>query len=121
MKTTSLLALATLLLPAGAAAQDPAHTDGDKYKVLLDNQHVRVLEYTDRPGERTHLHRHPAFVVYALGPFQRALHFPDGRVARREFKAGDVLYSGGEMHVGENVGTTPTRVLMVEIKDPRQP
>ena len=109
--------LVAMLLAAGAAGtEDPAVTDGDKYRVLLDNEHVRVLEYTDQPGERTHVHRHPAFVIYALAPFERTLTLADGRVLRRRFAAGDVMYSGGETHVGENVGTTPTRVLMVELK-----
>ncbi len=30
--------------------------------------------------------------------------------------AGDAMYSAGETHIGENVGSTPTQVLMVEIK-----
>jgi quercetin dioxygenase-like cupin family protein len=118
MNATRVLACsaAALLLVAAARAQDPAQTDGDKYKVLLDNEQVRVLEYSDLPGQRTHEHRHPAFVVYALAPFKRQLRLADGRVLTREFKAGDVLYSPGETHIGENVGTTATRVLMVEIK-----
>jgi hypothetical protein len=37
----------------------------------------------------------------------------------REFKAGDVMYSAGEVHIGENIGTTPTHVLLVEIKGAR--
>ena len=39
-------------LPAHAA--DPLHTDGDKYKVRFENDRVRVLEYSDKPGDRTH-------------------------------------------------------------------
>jgi hypothetical protein len=34
----------------------------------------------------------------------------------REFKAGDVLYSDEQVHVGENVGATPTHVITVEMK-----
>lgn len=116
-RATTLLCL---LLPCLAQAQDPVHSDGDKYKVLLENAQVRVLSYTDQPGERTHLHQHPAFVVYALAPFKRRLTLADGRVMVREFKAGDVMYSAGEQHVGENIGTTPTQVLMVELKAPPQ-
>ena len=39
----------TVLLGASldATAQDAANTDGDKYKVVLDNAQVRVLEYRD--------------------------------------------------------------------------
>lgn len=111
--------LALLLLAAApmfALAQDATATDPDKYRLLLENDQVRVLEYRDRPGERTHEHRHPAFVVIALGPFKRRLHLPDGRSMVREFKAGEVMYSEAQTHAGENVGTTPTHVIMVELK-----
>jgi quercetin dioxygenase-like cupin family protein len=112
----------TLLLTAvsGAAAlahaQDPVLTDGDKYRPLLDNPCVRVLEYRDRPGDKTQAHRHPAFVLYAVGPCKRKLHLSDGQVLAREFKAGDVMWSPAQTHVGENVGDTPTHVLIVEAK-----
>lgn len=111
--------LALLLLAAApglALAQDATATDPDKYKLLLENDQVRVLEYRDRPGERTREHRHPAFVVIALEPFRRRLHLPDGRSMVREFKAGEVMYSDAQTHVGENVGNTPTHVIMIELK-----
>lgn len=113
----TLLALTCMAAAAPAVrAADPVATDGDKYRVLLDNERVRVLAYTDQPGDKTQAHEHPAFVVYALAPFKRRLHLPDGRSLVREFKAGDVLYSNGESHIGENVGTTPTQIIMVEMK-----
>ena len=116
MKRSLMLSLALLCLTRSALGHDPAVTDGDKYKVLMDNDRVRVLSYVDQPGEKTHQHKHPAFVVYATGSFKRRLTLADGRVMTREFKAGDVLYSNGETHIGENVGDTPTQVIMVEIK-----
>lgn len=119
LPTTALVLSALACAACASWAQDPAATDGDKYKVLLDNDRVRVLAYSDRPGERTLEHRHPAFVVYALAPFKRRLTLADGRQLEREFKAGDVLYSDGEAHIGENTGDTPTQVLMVEIKGAR--
>ena len=106
-----LMALGTV-----AHAHDPVHTDGDKYKVIFENERVRVLEYKDRPGEKTHQHRHPSFVLYALAPFKRRILLPDGKALVREFKAGDVLYSEAQTHIGENVGQTPTHVIMVEMK-----
>ncbi len=83
---------------------------------LLENEHVRVLEYRDMPGEKTHRHYHPAFVLYAQGPFKRTITLPDGKVIQREFKAGDVIYSDAQTHVGANTGDAPTHVIMVEIK-----
>lgn len=116
MKPSALILPVLLAMRAAFAQDDPTVTDGDKYRVLLENAQVRVLGYTDRPGERTHLHRHPAFVVMATAPFKRRLTLADGRTMVREFKAGDVLYSAGETHIGENVGDTPTQVILVELK-----
>ena len=110
------LGLGLALLVAGARAQDAVVTDGDKYKVMLENPCVRVLDYRDQPGEKTHQHHHPAFVLYALGPFERTITLPDGKVLRRSFKAGDVMWSDAQTHIGENIGTTPTHVLIVELK-----
>ena len=119
MNRLPTIALILSSLACTAWAQDPTATDGDKYKVLLDNDRVRVLAYNDRPGARTHQHRHPAFVVYALAPFKRRLTLADGRQVERDFKAGSVMYSDGETHIGENIGDTPTQVLMIEIKGAR--
>ncbi|MFZ0611492.1 MAG: hypothetical protein WAM73_04580 [Desulfobacterales bacterium] len=113
--------LALLLTATTVVAQDPVVTDGDKYKVLLENERVRVLEYRDLSGEQTHEHFHPAFVLYALAPFKRNIHLPDGKVLVREFKAGDVLFSEEQTHVGENIGSTPTHVIMVELKAAAKP
>ncbi len=106
---------ATLLMPC-AFAQDATQTDGDKYKTMLENECVRVLEYRDEPGDKTHQHHHPAFVLYALSSFERTLTLPDGKVLRRQFKAGDVMWSEAQTHIGENVGQTATHVLITELK-----
>ena len=114
----ALLAVA-LLSPRIAAAQDAARTDPDKYQVVLENERVRVLRYHDGPGQKTSLHSHPDLVLHALGPFKRRLHLKDGKSWEREFKAGEVVFVPAQVHVGENIGTTPTEVLIVELKEPR--
>jgi beta-alanine degradation protein BauB len=126
-KTTfSYRAVATLLgmtalgalsiISAIAKDLDPVETDGDKYKVRFENEQIRVLEYTDMPDTKTQEHHHPAFFLYALEPFRRKITLSGGKTIMREFKAGDVMWSQGQTHAGENVGTTPTHVLMVEMK-----
>jgi len=32
---------------------DPTCTDPDKYRVIFENDRVRVLEYSDLPGDKT--------------------------------------------------------------------
>jgi quercetin dioxygenase-like cupin family protein len=110
------LALVLALPISTALAADPAHTDGDKYKVRFENEKVRVLEYRDLPGQRTHQHDHPNFVVYALTSFKRKLFFADGREVIREFKAGDVMWQPPQTHIGENIGDVPTHIMMIELK-----
>ena len=109
-------AIAALVLSSAAHAHDPSKTDGDKYKVRFENDRVRVLEYTDKPGDKTVQHSHPAFVMYAVKPFKRKIELPDGKELMREFKAGDVMWSEAQTHIGENIGDVPTHGILIELK-----
>jgi beta-alanine degradation protein BauB len=99
-----------------AGADDPTVTDGDKYRVVLENERVRVLRYQDKPGDKTHPHHHVEFVLYALSPFRRRLIFADGSVRERDFSPGDAIWMPDQIHTGENIGTTDTDVIIVENK-----
>jgi beta-alanine degradation protein BauB len=116
LRRTAMVALASNVLCWGASAADPLDTDGDKYKLRFENDRVRVLEYRDLPGEKTKQHYHRPFVLFAITPFKRTVTLPDGKVLRREFKAGEMLQSEAQTHIGENVGDTPTHVLIIEMK-----
>src|SRR5512141_2751193 len=91
-------------------SQDPVVTDGDKYKVIFENDRVRVLEYRDSPGQRTSPHHHPDYVLCALGTFRRKFVLSDGREAVRDVRTGDVVWGKAHSHIGENVGSTDTYV-----------
>ena len=106
----------TALTTLSVLAQDAAVTDPDNYKVIFENDRVRELEYRDEPGAKTSMHSHPAFLVYALSTFDRRLTLPDGKVLNRHFEPGQVLFSEAQSHMGENVGTTATHIVMVELK-----
>jgi beta-alanine degradation protein BauB len=98
-------------------ANDPTETDPDKYKVVFENARVRVLEYRDRPGDRTSPHRHPDSVMYTLTSFERRLiHGEQHRDVQMD--AGRVNWLAAQEHSGENIGSTETHVLFVELKEP---
>ena len=97
-------------------SMDPAVTNPDHYKVVFENEHVRVLEYTDEPGDRTTLHEHPASVMYTLSSFRRRLVQGDNH-RDVELEAGRVNWLPAQQHLGENIGDTPTRALFVELKN----
>ena len=52
---------------------DPLVTDPERYRVIYENERIRVLEYTDAPGDRTHDHEHPDSFMYSLASFRRRL------------------------------------------------
>jgi quercetin dioxygenase-like cupin family protein len=98
-------------------ADDAVATDPDKYKVVLENERVRVLEYRDKPGEKTKMHTHPDFVLQAIAPFKRKLTLSNGKTMTREFKAGEIVWMNSQSHIGENIGETDTHVLITELKE----
>ena len=111
-----LLADAPPAPPPAVVPPDPTVTDPDKYKVVLDNERVRVIDYRDKPGDTTRQHHHKPFVLYVLSPFKRKLTFPDGTTKVREFKTGEVFWMEEQTHVGQNVGATESHALIVEPK-----
>ncbi len=97
-------------------ADDPAHTDPDKYRVVFENEHVRVLDYLDHPGDRTTAHDHPDSVMYTLSGFRRRLHGQDGQTRDVEMAVGTTGWLPAQRHSGENIGETDTHVIFVELK-----
>jgi hypothetical protein len=99
---------------------DPTETDPDRYQVVFENERVRVLEYRDRPGDRTSPHRHPDSVMYTLSSFERRLVHGSSET-EVQLPAGRVGWLSAQEHYGENIGTTETHVLFVELKEPPPP
>lgn len=95
---------------------DPVASNPDHYKVLFENEHVRVLDYTDQPGDRTTPHEHPDSVMYTLSSFRRRLYHDDAEVDV-EFLAGATGWLPAQQHSALNIGDTPTHVLFVELKN----
>lgn len=94
---------------------DPVTTNPEHYRVMFENEFVRVLEYSDGPGEQTTMHSHPNSVMVALSDFDRRLHTPGGN-RTVTLVAGAARWLPAQHHRGENVGSTPTRVIFVELK-----
>jgi len=95
---------------------DPVETNPDHYKVVLENEHVRVLEYTDQPGDRTTPHEHPNSVMYTLSSFRRRLYSGDAETDLA-FSAGATGWLPAQQHSALNIGDTPTHAIFVELKD----
>ncbi len=117
-RTTALGALALLILPATALCQDPVPLYPENYKVLVENDRVRVMDFKLRKGATERLHSHPAHVLYVLESFTVRFTLADGTVRMRQVKAGEVLFSEAVTHSPVNVGETDAHGIMVELKTP---
>ncbi len=96
---------------------DPTQTNPDMYKVILENDKVRVIEITKAPGDKDDMHGHPDNIVYAMTDAKIRLHSADGSHEDKEVKAGFVVYKDPiESHSMENIGDETLRFLMIEIK-----
>jgi hypothetical protein len=98
-------------------SQDPVVTNPGFYKVVFENDRVRVLEYTDAPGDATTDHRHPDSVMVTLSAFRRRLVHGD-RQRELDVPAGAASWLPAQEHRGVNIGTTATHTIFVELKEP---
>ena len=99
-----------------ATAADAVTVAPHVYKVLLENDRVRVLEVRANPGDKTEMHSHPANVAIAITDGKYRFTSPDGQTTEAELKAGQVMYFDAVEHAGEFTGTTEARALIVELK-----
>ena len=97
---------------------DPCVTNPDHYKVIFENERVRVLEYKDKPGDRTTPHEHPDSVMYTRSAFRRRLYGADDQTREVEMEAGLTGWLPAQQHAGHNIGDTDTHVIFVELKEP---
>ena len=92
---------------------DPVATNPEHYRVLFENDRVRVLGYADVPGDATTPHDHPDSVMVTLTGFERRRVPPLPSATCRP--AGAAVWLPAQRHRGENIGSTPTQVVLVEL------
>jgi quercetin dioxygenase-like cupin family protein len=112
--------LATLMLffiTESAVAQDVVKVAPEQFKVLLENEHVRVLEFRMKPGDKQEMHTHPATVHIELTPTKVKVTYPNGKAVVLEGKQGEALWVGPVKHTVENIGNTEIHGYIVELKD----
>lgn len=100
-----------------ANSQDPVKLSPQYYRVLLDNEQVRVLEYRLKPGEKEPMHSHTNGVLYIFGDAKMRTTYPDGRTEEIAAGAGDVHWRDPVTHALENIGKTEAHALAVDLKN----
>ena len=106
--------------PAAAAAAkttaDPVKVDPKHYKVVIDNDRVRVLRAKYGPHEKSVMHEHPASVAVFVTDGHTKFTLPDGTSQDANGKAHDAVWADAGKHLPENVGDKSTEVIVIELK-----
>jgi len=103
---------------------DAMTTAPDHHRVLLENEHVRVLDTRLGPGQQTPVHAHqwPA-VLYVINWSAFVRYDPEGRVLVDSGAMGIAPAPGTSLwasplppHFVRNVGQAELRIIAVELK-----
>ena len=97
---------------------DAAIVASNAYKVVLDNEHVRVLELRMEPGDKTESHGHPDMVVVMVegGTFRFGGPHSSTTPTDLEIPSGTMSYQPADQHTTENIGGSAVHGFLIELK-----
>ena len=114
-----LAVLAALGATSNALSQDAVRSEPRSFRVVLENESVRVLEYRSGPGLGVcgqGMHFHPERVTVSLTGAKAKITGTDGKTSIRDIPAGHVFFSPAETHSTENIGGSGARTYIIELK-----
>jgi beta-alanine degradation protein BauB len=97
-------------------AEDAAKVAPHLYKVLFENERVRLLEVIMQPGDRSEMHSHPDNLIYLLSDGKVTFTAPSGETAELDLADGASMWMDATDHATNNVGGTTVRALFFEPK-----
>ncbi len=96
---------------------DIVQTSPNQARVLMENEHVRVVEYAVKPGEKDVWHTHPPRSSYVVSGGKVKVYTENGEPKISEVKTGASSWAGqGAKHYVENIGDTEIKIILTEIK-----
>lgn len=113
-----LTILSVALTPMIVGVQDPIKIDPQHFKVLFENETVRIIEVRVEAGGKVPLHSHPSGFAYALTSFKAKTTLANGTAIVGDYKAGEFVETMPVTHMEENTGDTLARLLLIEFKTP---
>jgi beta-alanine degradation protein BauB len=92
----------------------------DKAKIVLENEYVRVIEYSLKPGEKDSTHTHPPKTSYVISGGTLRVYPENEKPFDSEEVTGTTEWAGKRgKHYVENIGKTTVTILLTEIKNAR--
>ena len=117
MRSYVAIAAALLFSLNLAVGQDVVKVSPHTNTVLAENNFMRVVEATFKPGAKEPEHTHPACWYYVTKGGTLKVTYASGKVQIWKPKEGEQAWLDGEApHSAENVGKTTLQYILVEIK-----
>jgi quercetin dioxygenase-like cupin family protein len=116
MKQAVLVVCATVALGAPAFAQEAVKADPKHYKVVAENERLRVLKASYGAGDKSVMHEHPDTFAVFLTEAKVRFTLADGKSVEATRKAGDAMADPAVKHLPENIGAAAMEVILVEVK-----
>ena len=86
------------------------------YKVLLENEYVRVYDIFIPATSNEPQHTHKDRIVVCLAGAELTHLFPDGRTEVSTLKTGEIVWRKGSTHVGQNHSANDFHAIAIEPK-----
>tara|TARA_B100000678_G_scaffold32613_1_gene24049 strand:- start:659 stop:1348 length:690 start_codon:yes stop_codon:yes gene_type:complete len=100
-----------------AAELSPELVSPDVYRVLFEDENVKVIEVEHEPGESDDFHGHHPMTWYAVQGGTLEMTAEDGSVNVVEIKTGQVGRPlQGQIHKAKNIGDAKFKAILIEEK-----
>ncbi len=95
-------------------APDSTEVDPEGHRIVLENDHVRVLEVRLSAGREVPMHSHPPRLIVAISSYRLKSTNRQGEAIVVERRAGEAIWSDLDEHAAEMM--TDTHTIEVEVK-----
>jgi quercetin dioxygenase-like cupin family protein len=96
---------------------DAVEAASNVYKLIMENDRVRVFDVRFKPGEKAAMHMHPDHMVYIFNDGKLNLTPSKGKTQELDLKAGQAIWMEATSHAAENLGKSDAHLLVVELKE----
>ena len=94
---------------------DPMVIASNVYKLVAENERMRVLKTTFKPGATAKMHHHPQHMVYVLKGGKLRM-VSEGKTQELALEEGQAVFLAEQNHEATNIGDTTIDLIVVEMK-----
>lgn len=85
------------------------------YQFVAENERMRVLKTTFKPGDTAKMHHHPQHMAYVLKGGKLRL-ISEGKTQELNLEEGKAVFLAQQDHEATNIDDTTIEFLVVELK-----